>query len=222
MLPVYDKRVVPSHGDSTGPRVMLINEAPGPNEAESGIPAFGLQGANIFHALRASGISWAARHPTFVWPQDGSDSQSSRHGKKAAFMCDRRKNISCTNSFAQWPKPSANSTKFCAPSAGDVLSHANLARLQSEVIASHRVILVCGLSAYLACTGEPLGDSSSRERTLLDSKELAILNTRLRCNFESGWYMGHTRRWSLQRAATAETLRSVGRSVGWLFHASAG
>jgi hypothetical protein len=44
----YDDRVVPSHGDAIGPVALLVNEAPGPSEASSGIPSFGQQGATYF------------------------------------------------------------------------------------------------------------------------------------------------------------------------------
>ena len=77
---VYHERVVPSHGEAAGPAVLLVNEAPGPSEAIAGIPSFGQQGANIFHSLRAAGISWAATHERFVWPRNGESNQSKRHG----------------------------------------------------------------------------------------------------------------------------------------------
>lgn len=215
MLPVYDARVVPSHGDSAGPRVLLMNEAPGPNEAKAGIPLYGRQGANIFHALRAAGISWAATYPRFQWPQNGIASQSSRYEMKESFLSERRKHITCTNAYSRWPKPSENSEDFCPPSDDDVLSEENLLRIRGEVISTHQVLLVCGFSAYLACTGKPLASASLRERSPLNADEVSTLNERLMSNFRKGWYMGHTRRWNFQQAATTETLRSVANEVGW-------
>ncbi len=62
--------------------VSLMNEAPGPSEATSGVPSFRQQGANIFHALRRAGISWAVAHQTFVWPKMGRHNNQSAIDKK--------------------------------------------------------------------------------------------------------------------------------------------
>lgn len=212
---VYHERVVQSHGEATGPAVLLVNEAPGPSEAISGIPSFGQQGANIFHSLRAAGISWASARERFVWPRNGDSDQSKRHGLKAAFLADRAKYITCTNAFSRWPRPSGKPKGFCAPLDSDVLSPDNLDRLKSEIAPSHRAILVCGRSAYLACVGAVLRAPASQELTELTTAELASLNERLGASFKRGWYMGHTRRWSSHGPKTTSTLKRVASFVGW-------
>jgi len=211
----YDDRVVPSHGDATGPVVLLVNEAPGPSEASSGIPSFGQQGANMFHLFRAAGISWAYAHERFVWPRNGEATQSERHVLKAAFLADRATYMTCTNAFARWPHPQGKPKGFCAPLDADVLSADNLNRLKGEVALTHRAILVCGRSAYLACVGAVLAAPASRELTLLNAEELSALNERLGTGFTRGWYMGHTRRWSSHGPKTVKTLAEVAGYVGW-------
>lgn len=204
MKPHYDPRAVRPHGDISGASVFLMNEAPGPSEAALGVPLFGQQGANIFHALRAARISWAVDHPRFVWPKNGAPHASKRHREKAAFLITRAHHITCTNAYPYWPRPTADSTGFCAPADDDVLSLDNLARIKNEVGLSHRVILICGRSAYLACLGQDLTHPASRERTELTAAELRVLNGRLSSHFERGWYMGHTRRWSTQSSVNGQ------------------
>lgn len=211
----YDDRVVPSHGDAIGPVALLVNEAPGPSEASSGIPSFGQQGANIFHSFRAARISWAYAHARFVWPRNGEASQSKRHELKEAFLADRATYVTCTNAFARWPHPQGNPEGFCAPLDSDVLSADNLNRLKREVALTHKAILVCGRSAYLACVGTALAAPASRELTLLNPEELSALNDRLGSSFTRGWYMGHTRRWLSHGTTTAKTLGEVAGHVGW-------
>lgn len=211
----YHERIVPSHGDATGPTVLLMNEAPGPSEAISGIPSFGQQGANIFHSLRAAGIFWASARRRFVWPRNGEVSQSEQHELKAAFLVDRAKYMTCTNAFARWPRPTGQPKGLCKPLNADVLSADNLNRLKGEIAPTHRAILVCGLSAYLACVGTELAAPASRELTQLTAVELSSLNERLGARFTRGWYMGHTRRWSLHGTETADTLAMVASFVGW-------
>ena len=211
----YDERLVPSHGNATGPVVFLVNEAPGPSEASSGIPSFGQQGANIFHSFRVAGISWANAHGRFVWPRNGEASQSERHMLKATFLADRAAYMTCTNAFARWPHPQSKPKGFCAPLDSDVLSADNLNRIKGEVALSHRAIVVCGRSAYLACVGAVLAAPASRELTQLTTEELSTLNERLGASFTRGWYMGHTRRWSSHGPKTAKTLAEVANYVGW-------
>ena len=215
MKPFYDSRHVHAHGHRSGPVVLLMNEAPGPQEAVSGIPSFGLQGANIFHALRNSGIAWASAHTNIAWPQKGEAGQSAQHGLKAKFLEDRSANITSTNAYPKWPKPSEYSSKFCSPADADVLSAENIQRIKREVAPTHRVILICGASAYLACLGCKLPRPASRERTELSVEELEEVNDRLGSSFEKGWYMGHTRRWSLRSSETWDALQEVARYVGW-------
>ena len=121
MTPTYDSRFVLAH-DEPGASVLLMNEAPGPSEAVSGIPSFGQQGANIFHAFRKAGVRWAVDHQRFVWPTNGAIQQSERHRKKAAFLHSRAQHVTCTNAFPRWPKPSLDSNGFCPPSETDVIS----------------------------------------------------------------------------------------------------
>jgi hypothetical protein len=211
----YHKRIVPAHGDATGPAVLLVNEAPGPSEAISGIPSFGQQGANIFHALRAGGISWASKYGRFVWPRNGEATQSKRHELKVAFLAERAKYMTCTNAFARWPRPKDKLIDFCTPLDVDVLSADNLNRLKGEIATTHKAILICGRSAYLACVGFFLAAPANRELTQLTTAELSSLNVRLGAKLTMGWYMGHTRRWSSHGSKTANTLAKVAAFVGW-------
>ena len=213
--PVYDSRQVPAHGDKVGPVVFLINEAPGPSEALSGIPSFGHQGANIFHALRNAGISWVVAHQKFVWPVSVASQPTVRHLQKAAFLESRAKHMTCTNAFPCWPKPNQLSYGFCSPRNEDVDAVENINRIRGELRSTHRAILICGIYAYLACVGKPLDHPSKRESTRLTTTEVLALNRRLNSNLERGWYMGHTRRWSMRGNHVAETLRQLAEFLGW-------
>jgi len=215
MKPVYDSHFVPAHDCKIGASVFLMNEAPGPSEAASGIPSFGLQGANIFHALRKAGISWAVAHDRFVWPINLATHESVRHGQKAVFLNNRAHHITCTNAFPRWPKPSDNSKTFCPPCEDDVVSLENIIRIRSEVQSTHRVILICGTYAYLACIGRKLLLPATRETTDLSATEIQDLNERLHSRFERGWYMGHTRRWSTRPTEIVSTLRLLAHFLGW-------
>ena len=216
-----DSRLVPAHDkNKRSASVLLMNEAPGPSEAKSSIPSFGRQGGNIFHALRRAGIEWAVNHPNFCWPANGTTEQSLRHSQKANFLETRGDHITCTNSFPRWPKPTPTSCKFCPPRDADVLCEQNLARIRLEIHSNHRVILICGKFAYLACVGRSLSNPSDREGTQLDQGEMDELNQRLAYRFEKAWYMGHTRRWSFRWNETISTLRCVSQFVGWSLLAS--
>jgi hypothetical protein len=215
MKPVYDPRHVPAHDNKIGATVLLMNEAPGPSEAISGIPSFGQQGANIFHALRTAGILWAVAHQKFVWPKNGAAEQSERHQQKADFLNTRARYITCTNAFPQWPKPSIDSAKFCPPREEDVVAAENIARIRSELHSTHRAILICGAYAYLACIGNRLLHPSAREASELTPAEINVLNERLLSNFERGWYMGHTRRWTTQKENVSLSLRQLAEFSGW-------
>lgn len=215
MKPVYDSRFVPAHDGKLGASVLLMNEAPGPSEATSGIPSFGQQGASIFHALRNAGISWAVAHRRFVWPKDEATLRSERHRQKAKFLADRALHITCTNAFPRWPKPNVDSNGFCPPHEWDVVSDENIARIRREVQSTHRAIMICGAYAYLACIGRKLPHPGTRETTELTATELHDLNERLNSQFEKGWYMGHTRRWATRPYETASTLRVIAQFSGW-------
>lgn len=97
----YDHRIVPAHGEKHGPKVYLVNEAPSQNEAEAGIPLFGQQGANLFHAFHGAGIAWTRQLDKFVWPQGIRIDQSRRHVLKATFLSERAKHVTCTNAYQQ-------------------------------------------------------------------------------------------------------------------------
>ncbi len=209
----YDPRIVAAHGDELA-SVMLMNEAPGPDEADGEIPLFGQQGANLYHALRKAGVPWAAAHGTFVWAKTPV-AAADRLAKKAAFLSSRAKHITCTNAYAQWPKSDADGRGFVSPAAIDVLSASNLARIQAEVCPTHRVLLLCGANAYLACCGKTLMSPQSRERTELTEAELAHVNQRLGSAFDAGWYLGHTRRWNMHQAAIGNALQRVAVQAGW-------
>jgi hypothetical protein len=64
-------------------------------------------------------------------------------------------------------------------------------------------------------TGNALNHPSKREYTVLTADELNALNTRLHANLRTGWYMGHTRRWSLKPYECSQALQAVASVVGW-------
>lgn len=214
----YSDRRVPSHG-SVSARVLLVNEAPGPDEDKALVPSFGQQGASVYHALRRAGVHWALAFPTFRWPKSAplrlAPSLASRVNMKRAFLEERARHITCTNAFDRLPRPTDGSAPFCAPLPSDVCSPENLARLAAEIHTQHSVALVCGISAYLVVTGNALNDPSKREYTVLTANELSAVNTRLKSNLRVGWYMGHTRRWSLKPHVCSQVLQAVASVVGW-------
>lgn len=215
MVAIYDSRHINAHGIANSAELFLINEAPGPSEAESGIPSFGRQGANIYHALRAAGISWAVDHPKFKWRVNFSTQNTKQDQEKEKFLKIRANHITCSNAFPRWPKPSIYSNGFCAPSSEDVISTDNIKRIKDELCVSHRSILICGYYAYLACIGNTICNPSTRECTALTEIELKTLNDRLNSEFKAGWYMGHTRRWLMRKNETASALRRVANFLGW-------
>jgi len=101
-----------------------------------------------------------------------------------------------------------------------VLSSENIARIQQEIRTSnHRILLVCGRFAYLACTGQEIVDPASRESKPLTPGELQDINTRLQSSFQEAWYMGHTRRWLICAKKTVGALRSISNSAAWQLRA---
>ena len=125
------------------------------------------------------------------------------------------RSIKCTNAFPRWPKTDECSTDFVDPNIVDVLSVSNLKRMRGEIHERHSALLVCGVFAYLACLGKQISEPSTRERTVLTSDELTQINERLGSNFTCGWYMGHTRRWSLNVEKTSAVLRQVAETDHW-------
>lgn len=215
MTIVYDSRLIPAHDSDFPAPVLLINEAPGPDEAASGIPLFGQQGANLFHAIRSAGILWAVTHQKFKWPLNGTDQQAKRHQQKKEFLITRAKYITCTNSYPYWPKPRDNSVNFCPPLEKDVLSPENIERIRDEIHPNHLAILICGSYAYLACTGNKLSHPLNSESSELTEIEIQMINSRFKSNFNKGWYMGHTRRWSMHQQNITCALRCLAKFLNW-------
>jgi hypothetical protein len=192
-----------------------MNEAPGPDEAASGIPLYGQQGANLFHALRTAGITWAVNHAKFTWPKNDSVIYDSRQRQKKSFLASRAKYITCTNSYPYWPKPSPDSESFCPPRKDDVCGKENIERIKTEIAPSHSALLICGGYAYVACTGNDLFHPADREFKVLTEQEIDISNSRFNSNFKKGWYMGHTRRWSLNKQESSNSLRELAQFLDW-------
>lgn len=201
--------------------MFLMNEAPGPSEALAGIPSFGQQGANIFHALRKARISWVTQYEKIVWPRIYHDIISSRDQNrycvKSKFLVTRAQYITCSNAYPYWPKTSANSSDFVNPDCKDVLSEENLNRIKTEIHPNHRVLLLCGEVAYQACYGSGLATPhiATREGTPLTEEDIYKINGRLGSCFAHGWYLGHTRRWSLNPPRTSSSLQAVALQVDW-------
>ncbi|HNT26842.1 MAG TPA: uracil-DNA glycosylase family protein [bacterium] len=215
----YDQRIVPVHGDANA-TVFLINEAPGPCEAYEGIPLVGTQGGNLYRALRKAGIGWANQFDNFAWPSKtmkdykSPDKMQNRFELREKFLALRAKYIACSNAFPRWPRPDKDSNDWVAPECKEVLRKSNIARLRKEILPNHRVILVCGAHAWLACFGESLSRPARKERRRFNKEELDKINKRFSSKFSDGWYMGHTRRWSLNADSTPRVLKKVAR-IAW-------
>ena len=222
-MPYYDGRIVPAHGNSEA-TVFLINEAPGPCEAYYLIPSVGDQGGNLYRALQRAGIVWVQQIENlekFKWPKLIQDQYKHPEEMKQIFelrdqvLAVRAKFIKCTNAFNQWPRSSYEACDTVDPAVADVLSSQNIDRLASEVPEQHKVILVCGAFAWLSCLGYPLSSPAMREHSRLSKDELQIINKRFKSDFSSGWYMGHTRRWSLDTEKTSRVLKEIAQNAGW-------
>ncbi len=218
--PYYDPRNVPFHGDSES-TVFLVNEAPGPCEAHYGIPAVGQQGGNIYRALRRADIGWASRFEKFSWPIKIRESYKHSCTMRLAFelrdkfLAIRANHMTCTNSYDFWPRSTCTTCNWVDPEEEVVLAPANVARLRGEVPEKHRVILVCGEFAWLACHGTRLLKPETREGSQFSLEELITINGRLFSKFTEGWYMGHTRRWTFGKPGTSEVLRKVALAARW-------
>jgi hypothetical protein len=209
----YIGNPMPAHGSETA-SVYLMNEAPGPSEQRHGVPLYGMQGANLFHALRRASIPWAIKHQAFAWPQNDSQTDGERRARKEAFLVDRARHITCSNSYPRLPVPADGSADFCPPDRGDVLSRANLERIRGEIQASHRILLICGDSAYWACIGAARPPNMS-EISEFSENRLVDLNGRLTAKFHHAWYMGHTRRWSLNARRLSAAWQQIGIQARW-------
>jgi len=203
-----------------------MNEAPGDNEAELGIPSVAAQGGNIYRSLLNAGVTWALNFNQgirFAWPVK-LPREYSDHSKKEQnfllreeFLPIRARNLTCSNSFDRWPYKLVKGRKVdTAPVPSDITSDLNTERIKQEITQRHQVLLVCGESAWLACLGYPLANPRSRELTLLEDKELAQVNARLESSFALAYYMGHTRNWSMQSATVSRILREVAQVAGWV------
>lgn len=221
MPPYYDPRVVPAHGVLSA-KFFLINEAPGPCEAHYGIPSVGAQGGNIYRSLRKANVAWASNFLGFHWPVKVQNQYKKPSTKNRAFQLRkqflniRQNHITCTNAYHLWPRSSATKTDWVDPNRTDVLSQANIQRISNEIHKNHSVILICGEFAWLACYGASLQNPASHEGRLLTTVELNHINQRLNSSFQYGWYMGHTRRWSLNSITIKTALTQI-RSIvpGW-------
>lgn len=217
--PLYSRQKVRAHGSASA-IVVLMNEAPGPDEDRSRIPCFGQQGGVIYRMFRRAEIAWSMAEPSFKWPILDANGKSiayeARLKSKARFLNLRKLNLLVTNAFPRWPKPSNGKAHFCPPRDKEVISPANIQRIVDELNKDQRVLLLCGAKAYLACVGQPLLSPSSRENDRLTFEELCEINERLKTNFKAGWYMGHTRRWSMHGSETVRVLREVAQLVGWM------
>ncbi|MBP6366088.1 MAG: hypothetical protein KA343_01970 [Nitrosomonas sp.] len=209
----YHSREVAAHGTARA-TVFLMNEAPGPSEAASGIPSFGQQGGNIYHALRKANINWAIAAPSFVWPR--SEGKTERHHLKEEFLRLRANHMTCSNAYSRWPRSNSTAKDFLPPRAHDVLSSENIVRIQQEIrTADHGILLVCGRFAYLACTGKEIFHPSLMESEPLSLVELQSINKRLQSVFQEAWYMGHTRRWLTHAEKTVVALHTISKSAAW-------
>jgi len=226
ILPYYG-RPVASHGSDTA-RVLMAQEAPGPDENAAGIPSVGRQGSNFYRRACEIGVPWVLelQKPGFVWPCYTPDAarlaqlsarEQARLAHRHCILEERRKYITFTNGFNRWPKPSRNATKgFVDPRSEDILSEANKARLRAEVQPQHNILLLGGAYAYLAYTGAELAHPSQWEGTRLTKTELDSIEHHLGVRFEHAWYMGHTRRWHLGEKKALKALKKVAQLAGWM------
>ena len=219
-MPHYHETSVPVHGSESA-TALLLNEAPGRLEAEYRIPSIGPQGGNIYREFRAAGIPWATSFPNFSWPTLIRDRYRFPEKKEKAFalrdefLAVRANYLACTNAYDRWPRSATDIDDWVDPALDDVLSPENMARLRGETLEGHRVVLVCGEFAWIACMGSQLEAPASREGTRLTEEELQVARTRLGGSFTHGWYMGHTRRWGFARRRTTRVLQEVAAAAGW-------
>jgi len=195
----YDLRAVYAHGD-TSAKVYLMNEAPGPREAVSGVPLFGDQGGNLFRALRRVNVTWAKdfnQGMAFSWPKYDADHYKNNAGRKKvslrrAFLEVRGRYITCSNAFDRWPKTSRGADDWVAPSDIELRSTGNELRLRGEISSVHTVLLICGSCSWQAIFHQSLQHANARIGYKLNACELSIANTNLSASFREAFYMGHT------------------------------
>lgn len=213
----YDDRIIKAHFNSNQKSVAiyLMNEAPGPSEAKSGIPLFGQQGGNLYRTLKRNGFKWAQLE--FSWPVKSekdypkiSKTLSGRFETKKHFLDLRAKHIVCSNSYDRWPRPCDNLDSFTAPAEDEILSKDNLLRIQNELHTSQpQVLLLCGKCSYLACTGEHIENPAEIEGQEVEVKIRKLIKERLNYNFNKIYYLGHTRRWSMNSEKIDKAFRNI-------------
>lgn len=219
-MPHYHETSVRVHGCERA-TALLVNEAPGRSEAEYRIPSIGPQGGNIYREFRAAGIAWATSFPKFSWPNLILDRYRFPERKKQdfalrdQFLAVRAGYLACTNAYDRWPRSAPGADDWVDPGLDDVLSIENIDRLRGETLKRHRVLLVCGEFAWIACMGTNLDRPASREGTRLTEEELQVAISRLSGAFTHGWYMGHTRKWSFARERISRVLQEVAAAAGW-------
>jgi len=226
LKPNYHEQKVAAHG-SREASVFLVNEAPGDCETYYGIPSVASQGGNIYRTLRKAGVLWAVEHMNFSWPTRIQCNYAKSDAKivvqqfveRDDALGVRARYITCTNAYDRWP--TKGKKKFISPEKERVLDTNNLGRLRREATSNHRVLLICGKAAWLACHGTELTDQNAIERTQISANDLQVINGRLRVSFECGWYMGYTGRWTLRTNKQGplrlahEVLRDVAKAAGW-------
>lgn len=218
---LYCPNFVNAHGSAKS-TMFLVNEAPGFCETYYGIPLIGSQGGNIYRALRKSGIAWARGFKEFSWPTKiesdykNLDKVKSNFKDRDDFVGIRSNYITCTNSYSYLPyiKKGPN-VKLVKPESERILSESNIERLAGEVSANHRVILICGECAWLACYGSHISNPAKLEGLPIKEQDLLQINSRISANFTEGWYMGHTRRWSLNSKKTSCALCMIAAALQW-------
>lgn len=222
----YHEQKVAAHG-SREASVFLVNEAPGDCETYYGIPSVASQGGNIYRALREAGVRWAMELNEFSWPTGIQSNYAKPEAKNVVqqfverddALSIRASYITCTNAYDRWP--TRGKKKFITPEDKRVLDLENMERLRREATPNHRVLLICGKAAWLACHGTELTDQNAIERTQISAKDLQVINGHLRASFECGWYMGYTGRWTLKTNKRGplrlahEVLRDVAKAAGW-------
>ena len=192
----YDHRLVVAHGSETA-TVYLLNEAPGPREARSGIPAVAQQGGNIYRALIDANITWATNFNhgrRFSWPRYDSPrdyAKPHRHvtqfALRDAFLAVRGRYVKCSNAYPYWPKRDGVADGWEDPEPSDILCQRNLQRISCEITRDMTVLLVCGEYAWLARTGETLDHPEQMEGQALSANHLARINKRFKASFSHAW-----------------------------------
>lgn len=229
-MPVYDPREVPLHfSPATGSNpVLLVAEAPGSQEAATGLPLLGPQGANLYRGLIAGGVSWAKQwsdtHPSFRYPVKASENDYKKKVKanvalrikdRKDWLVLRSKHVACTNSYPLWPKSSSSATDFVNPLDTDVCSTDNLARLRRDAVRVRaKVLLMCGEFACLACTGQRPNQLQFVEGQDVTAQVKLVVMRRLGWSFAHIWYLAHPRRWRFDNA-NIDALKAVATQVKW-------